>query len=112
MTTTALALIQDATLTTSDATYYTTPANTTAVMKRTVFTNTSGSAVTITVNIVRNGGSSGTTNQIIPPKAIAAGGTYVSPELAGMTLGPGDAVHALASANSAINMMSSGIQIV
>ncbi|WP_109477711.1 hypothetical protein [Paraburkholderia sp. C35] len=112
MTTTALSLIPDATLTTSDAAYYTSPNNTTSVLKRTVFTNTSASAVTVTVNVVRSGGSSVTTNVIIPPYAIAAGKTYVSPELAGMTLGPGDSIHALASANSAINMMSSGIQIV
>lgn len=111
-TTTALALIQDATLTNGDAVYYTCPTNTTAVFKRSVFTNTSANAVTVTVNVVRSGGAVATTNVLIPAKAVAPNDTYVSPELAGLTLGPGDSVHAQASTTNVINLMASGIQIV
>ena len=112
MTVTALALIPGATLGTSSANLYASPTGTTSVVKRAVFTNTSGSAVTVSVNIVRSGGSSGTANQLIDAQPIAPGGTYVSPELANMTLGPGDAIFANANAASAVNLMVSGIQIV
>lgn len=112
MTTTALALVPDATLTASDAIYYPCPSNTTANVKRAVFTNTSASAVTITVNIVRSGGTSGTSNILIPGKAIAPNDTYVSPEMAGLTLQAGDAIHAQASTSGVVNLMVSGIQIV
>lgn len=112
MTTTALALIPDATLTGADANYYTCPANTTTVFKRSVFTNTSANAVTVTVNVVRSGGSSATTNVIVPGKAVAPNDTYVSPEMAGLTLGAGDSIHAQAGTSGVINFMASGIQIV
>lgn len=112
MTTTALALIQDATLSAADAVYYTCPANTTAVFKRSVFTNTSSNAVTVTVNVVRSGGSSTTTNVLIPGKAVAPNDTYVASEMAGLTLAAGDSVHAQAGTASVINLMASGIQIV
>lgn len=112
MTTTALPLVADATLTAADVAYYTCPANTTANVKRAVFTNTSANAVAITVNVVRNGGSSATKNVIVPGKPIAPTDTYVSPELAGLTLLAGDAIHAQAGTTGVINMMVSGIQIV
>lgn len=112
MTTTALALIPDATLTAGDLPYYTCPANTTAVFKRSVFSNTSAAAVSITVNVVRSGGTSGATNTLIPLKAIAPNDTYVAPEMAGLTLSAGDAVHAYASTGAVVNLMASGIQIV
>jgi hypothetical protein len=112
MTTTALPLIQDATLTTSSAVYYTCPVNTTAVIKRAVFTNTSGSAVTVTCNVVRSGGSAGTGNVIIPAKAISPNDTFVSPELAGMTLSAGDQIFASCSTGGVVNLMASGVQIV
>ncbi|CAB3731146.1 hypothetical protein [Paraburkholderia rhynchosiae] len=112
MTITALPLVPDATLTNADANYYTCPVNTTAVVKRAVFTNTSASAVTITANVVRSGGSVAASNQIITSQPIAPQSTYVSPELAGLTLSAGDAIHAVASANSVVNFMASGIQIV
>lgn len=112
MTITALALVPDATLTGSDASYYTSPTNTVSQSKRAVFTNNSNAAVTITVNIVRSGGASVSTNVLIPAKAIAPNDTYVSPELAGLILMAGDSIHAQASTAGVVNLMISGIQIV
>lgn len=113
MTVTVLALVPDATLTAADQPYYTCPQNTTAQAKRAVFTNTSNAAVNVTVNVVRNGsGASTTTNVLIPGKAVAPNDTYVAPELAGLVLAGGDAIHALASTAGVINLMISGIQIV
>lgn len=112
MTVTNVAMVPDATLTTSDEPYYTCPVNTSAQVKRAVFTNTSTSAVTVTVNVVRNGGTSTTTNVLIPAKPVAPNDTYVAPELAGLALAAGDAIHAFASTGGVINFMVSGIQIV
>ncbi|MDE2439728.1 MAG: hypothetical protein KGP14_01795 [Betaproteobacteria bacterium] len=83
----------------------------TQVVKRAVFSNTSGSSVTITVNIVPQGGAVSTTNQIINARTLQAGESYVSPELAGLELITGDQVYAQASVISAINMTISGIQV-
>lgn len=82
----------------------------TQVIKRAIFSNYSGASVTITVNVVAGGGSATTSNQVIDAVSIAAGSTYVSPELSGMTLVAGDQIFALASANSSVNMTVSGIQ--
>lgn len=82
----------------------------TQVVKRAIFSNHSGSSVTITVNIVPST-SPGTGNQIINAKALQSGETYVSPELSGMVLQPLDQIFALCSAGNAVNMTVSGIQV-
>jgi hypothetical protein len=111
MTTTAVPLIPGATLSASSALLYTCPANTTAVVKRAVFSNTSSTvATTITCTIVRNGGSPSI--PVIPSQPIGPNTPYVSPELAGMTLSPGDAIYANAGTASIVDLVASGIQIV
>lgn len=80
------------------------------VIKRAIFSNFSGSSVTITVNIVPSTSPS-TANQVINAHAIQAGETYVAPELSGMVLQPADQIYASCSAASAVNMTVSGIQV-
>lgn len=95
-------------LTNADVTQYTSPQNTFTTVTRCVFNNTDTVAVTLTVNVVRSGGSVGATNQVISALALSAGQAYVSPELAGLILGPGDFISAKAGTGSEINAMGSG----
>ena len=105
-------LVPGSQLTNATATYYTTPVNTSAVVKRAVFCNTTGLAATITVYVVPSGGAAGVTNEIIAAYSIAAGASYVSPELAGVVLGPGDTLQALSGTNAAVTIVVSGITVV
>ncbi len=82
--------------------------NTQAVIKRAVFTNPTGGAVTITIHRVPNGGTASTATQIISARSIAAGGTDLAPELVNMVLNAGDMIQALASAATSINCFVSG----
>jgi hypothetical protein len=99
-------------LTNADALYYTAPANTTGVIKRATFTNTTAGAVTVTANIVPVSGASAASNQIISAKSIAAGDCYVAPELAGKTLPAGSMLRMLASAAGSITVAVDGVEIV
>jgi len=95
-------------ITSSDATYYTSPATTKTTVTRCVFTNVDTVQRTLTVNVVRSGGSVATTNAVISAYPISPGQAYVSPELAGLILDAGDFLSFKASANSAINATGSG----
>jgi len=114
MTVTAKQMVAPQLLTGSAAVYYTVPANTTSVIKRATFTNTSNGAVTITVYIVAAAGSIGNGNTIISALPIAASGNvpYVSPELAGQTMPPGTTIQMLAGSASDITAYISGVEIV
>lgn len=114
MTITAKQMVAPQQLTTSDAAYYTVPANTTGVIKRATFTNTSAGAVTITANVVAAGGSSSASNRIIDPQyvVLSAGQSYVSPELAGKTMPPGTMLRMLAGAATSITVAVDGVEIV
>lgn len=91
-------------LTTSAATLYTSPANTKTIVTEATFTNVDTVARLLTVYIVRSGGTASAANTLISAKSIAAGEAYVSPELAGQILGPGDFIQAKADANTAITV--------
>jgi len=95
-------------LTTSDVTEYTSPASTYTTVTRVVFTNVNTVAVLLTVNVVRSGGSVGSTNEIIAAYPLSAGEAYVAAELAGLILGPGDFISAKADTATSINAMASG----
>lgn len=87
------------------------PANVTQIIKRAVFSNTDVAPRTITVNIVPTAGSATAANQIINARALQAGETYVSPELSGYELVPGDQIFALADVTLKVNMTVNGIQV-
>ena len=114
MTITAKQMVAPQQLTNADAAYYTTPANTTAVIKRATFTNTSAGAVTITANIVPAAGAASASNRVIDPQnaILSAGQTYVAPELAGKTLPPGTMLRMLAGAATSITVAVDGVEIV
>lgn len=114
MTITAKQMVAPQQLTTSDAAYYTVPSNTTGVIKRATFTNTSAGAVTITANIVPAAGSSSASNRVVDPQwaVLSPGQPYVSVELAGKTLPPGTMLRMLASAATSITVAVDGVEIV
>ncbi len=93
------------TLGTTATPLYTAPAGTTAIVKRAVFANSGGAAVTVTVRVVRNGGSGGA---LVNAQSVALNGSYMAPELSQLVLGPGDAVTALCSAISSVFVVMSG----
>ena len=96
------------------AAIYTAPALTTVVITRAVITNESAAGATVTLWLVRSGGSR--TNGNILVGAAAAGQSqaagpvepYVVAALAGMVLAPGDAIHAVSDTNNVLNFVGSG----
>jgi hypothetical protein len=114
MTITAKQMVAPQQLTTSDALYYTVPANTTGVVKRATFTNTSAGAVTITANIVPAAGSSAAGNRVIDPQntTLSAGQTYVAPELAGKTMPAGTMLRMKSDTATAVTVAVDGVEIV
>ncbi len=74
-------------------------------------TNTSGSAATISVNIVTSAGSAGDSNLITKTKSLAAAEVYTFPEIVGQCLEAGDFISTIASAATSITIRSNGRQI-
>lgn len=112
MARTAKVLNAGAQLTTSAATYYTAPANTTTIIQAVVLTNTTGGAITATVHLVASGGTATALNMVLSAKSLLAGETYIVPGTAGLVLATGGTLQALASANTSISIMASGTEIV
>ncbi len=74
-------------------------------------TNTSGSAATLSVNIVTSAGSAGDSNLITKTKSLAASEVYTFPEIVGQCLEAGDFISTIASAATSITIRSNGRQI-
>ena len=74
-------------------------------------TNTSGAAVTFSVNLVAGGGTAGNANLVLKEYSIAAGACYLCPELVGQTLEPSGFISTLAGAANAITISACGRQI-
>ena len=96
-------------LTTSAVAIYTVGAGKTAVTKQLIFSNTSASAVTVTVNLVPNGGSLATSNQILTTTSVPANSQLIW--AADLPMIAGDAIQALASTAAVVNVIVSGIEI-
>jgi hypothetical protein len=83
----------------------------TAIIDKFTATNISGSAATISVNLVTVTGSAGNTNLITKTKTLAASEVYTFPELVGQVLGVGDFISTIAGTASAINIRVSGREV-
>jgi hypothetical protein len=70
-----------------------------------IVSNRSGSPATLIVNVVPNGGSAATSNELFPLKTFAAGETYTYPPI---WLGPGEFISTLAGTASALVMHMAG----
>ncbi len=109
-TITQIQLVAPAQLGNADASVYTAPTSSTAKVGRAVFTNTTASAVTITAGITTGGALTAATT-VISARSVAAGESYVSPELSGAVIPAGSALHAYANAVASITLMVSGLLI-
>ena len=83
----------------------------TAIIDKFTATNFSGTAATISVNLVTVSGSAGNSNLITKTKTLQASEVYTFPELVGQVLGIGDFISTIAGTASAINMRVSGREV-
>ena len=83
----------------------------TAIIDKFTATNISGSAATISVNLVTTAGSAGNTNLITKTKTLQASEVYTFPELVGQVLGISDFISTIAGTASAINIRVSGREV-
>lgn len=111
MTTRVKRLVQGTLVTTSDVTLYTSAANTQTVIKAMNVVNTSGGAVTFTLNLVANGGSASSANTVISAYSIAAGASYQCPEAINQVLETGDFISVKAGSGSALQFTASGVTV-
>lgn len=99
-------------LTTSEVTQYTVPVASFVKLAKVVLCNTSGAAVTVSVSVVKAGGTAGAANRVLASWPLGAAGSTTSTvdlsECEGMQLGPGDFVSAVASAGGAVACTVSG----
>ncbi len=95
------------TLTTSTVDQLAPAANHGMIVKKALVCNTTASAATLTITATLSGGSAKT---IVSAYSVAAGDTLDLTELAGLCLGPGDKVSALAGTGSALNLVISGTE--
>ena len=88
---------------------YTCPAGAHARLDKLTFLNTTSTGRTVTVHVVRSGGSIADNNQVVSAASVPAEGTAPDGKEAyipeGLVLNPGDFVQAFASAGSAITPM-------
>jgi hypothetical protein len=107
----ALQIIPPIVLTTTLRTLYGVPPNVTMIIKKLTLTNTSGSDATFTLYLVPMGATAGVGNCLDITVPIAAGQTYDATEAVNQALPTGALIRALASANTAITCIGSGIEI-
>jgi hypothetical protein len=110
MTVTAKNLVPAKTVADVQTTQYIANGVTTIIDKFTA-TNYSASSATISVNLVTPTGTANDSNLIVKAKALAAGETYIFPELVGHILPSGGFISTIAGTATAINMRVSGREI-
>ena len=88
-----------------------TAAGVTTIIDKFTATNYSGTAATISVNLVTSGGTAGNNDLIVKTKTLQASETYTFPELVGHVLRPGGFISTLAGTASAINIRVSGREV-
>ena len=110
MTVTAKNLVPAKTVEATQTTQYIANGVTTIIDKFTA-TNYSGSAATISVNLVTSTDTASNSNLIVKSKSLAASETYIFPELVGQILPSGGFISTIAGTASAINMRVSGREV-
>ena len=103
-------LVPGSRLTTSAATYYTTPDNTVATISAMTVTNTTSAAVTVTIHLVPNASSAGNANVVLFEKVIPPGQSRIVGEAIGQSLAMGGTIQAQASAATSITLVASGYE--
>lgn len=110
MTVTVTVLVPAQTANNTQSTVYT-ASGVTAIIDKFTATNYSGTAATISVNLVTSGGTAGNNDLIVKTKTLQASETYTFPELVGHVLRPGGFISTLAGTASAINIRVSGREV-
>jgi hypothetical protein len=110
MAVTVAVLIPAKTAENTQTTQYTSIGVTTIIDKFTA-TNYTGTAATISINLVTGAGAAGNDNLIVQNKTLQAGETYTFPEIVGQVLSPSAFISTIAGTASAINMRASGRQV-
>lgn len=83
----------------------------TAIIDKFTATNYSGTAATISVNLVTSADTADNDNLIVKVKTLQASETYTFPELVGHSLMPGGFISTIAGTASAINIRVSGREV-
>jgi len=81
------------------------------MIDKVTITNTTAAAATFSCNLVPQDGTAADANALIKTKSVAAGETYVCPELVGHVLEPGDAISMIASVANALTIRASGREV-
>lgn len=95
----------------TQTTQYTVPAGITTIIDKFTATNFSGTAATLSINLVTGGDTPGDQNLIIVNKSLTAGQTYTFPEITGQALATAGFISTIASAADSINIRSNGRQV-
>ena len=82
-----------------------------AIIDKFTATNYSGSAATLSVNLVTSFDNAGNQNLIVKAKTLLPSETYTFPELVGHVIAPGGSISTIAGTGSAINIRASGREI-
>lgn len=93
----------------SETTQYTGPADSSVRISTARITNTSGSAVAVSMSVVKSGGTAGNANRVLSAYSIAPGDSIDLAELSGTFLGPGDFISAIAATAAAVAFVMSGV---
>jgi len=88
-----------------------TSTNVKTIIDKFTATNYSGTAATISVNLVTVSDSAGNQNLIVKTKTLAPAETYTFPELVGQVLAAGGFISTIAGTASAINIRASGREV-
>lgn len=92
----------------SETTMYTGPADSSVKITGARLTNTTGSAVTVSISVVKTGDSAGASNRVLTDYSLAAKDGVDLDEVKDF-LGPGDFISAIASAATSVNLKLSGV---
>jgi hypothetical protein len=95
----------------SQTTQYTTPTGVVSMVDKFTATNYSGSAATLSVNLVTSGDTAGNQNLINKTKTLQPNETYMFPELVGHNLEAGGFISTIAGTALAINIRCSGREV-
>ena len=110
MTVTVKVLIPSKTAENVQTTQYT-ATGVTAIIDKFTATNYSGTAATLSVNLVTGADTAGNQNLIVKTKTLQAGESYTFPELVGHSLAASGFISVIAGTATAINIRASGREV-
>lgn len=111
MSVTAKVLIPAKQAESAQTTQYSAPSGVRTIIDKFTATNTSASAVALSVNLVTISASAGDSNLIVKTKSLAAGETYTFPEIVGHVLDAGGFISTLASAATSLTIRCCGREV-